>query len=96
MPGLGVHRGRRALGDLDDLLDNRARHRLLLETAYASASLYQRLEIHSLHPHVSAATGACFWSAKANSGQLKSVTLYQGNQAWELDHIKIPECGFKP
>jgi hypothetical protein len=61
MPGLGIHRGRRTLGDFDNLLENGARHGLVLETTYASARLYQRLEIHSLHLHVSSATGAAFW-----------------------------------
>ncbi len=50
MPGLGVHRGRRPLGHLDDLLDGRPGHRLLLEPAHAFACLYQRLEFHSAFP----------------------------------------------
>jgi hypothetical protein len=41
MPGLGIHRGRRTLGDFDNLLENGARHGLVLETTYASARLYQ-------------------------------------------------------
>jgi hypothetical protein len=49
MPGLGVHRRRRALGDLDDVLDDGAGDRLLGEPAHALAGLNQRLEIHPLH-----------------------------------------------
>jgi hypothetical protein len=48
MPGLGVHRRWRALGDPDDLLDHGPRHRLFLESPHASARLYQRLEFHSV------------------------------------------------
>src|SRR5438552_3586496 len=50
MPGLGVHRRRRAFGDLQDFLDHRPRHGLVLETAHALAGLDQRLEFHCLAP----------------------------------------------
>ncbi|MEY9726558.1 hypothetical protein ABIA07_002459 [Bradyrhizobium yuanmingense] len=49
MPGLGVHRRGRALGALDDRLDHRARHRLVLETTHAAARLDQRLEFHPVN-----------------------------------------------
>ena len=47
MPGLGVHRRRRPLGIVDDLLDHRARHRLLLEPAHAAARVDQFLKVHA-------------------------------------------------
>ena len=46
MPGLGVHRRRRAFCNLQDFLDHRPRHGLVLETAHALARLDQRLEFH--------------------------------------------------
>src|SRR5262249_21151124 len=50
MPGLRVHRRRRAFCDLEDLLDHRARDLLLLEAAHTFARLDQRLEFHSSAP----------------------------------------------
>ena len=51
VPGLGVHRRRRALGDLDDIRDDGTGDRLLRKPAHALAGLNQRLEIHPLHSH---------------------------------------------
>ncbi len=50
MPGLGVHRGRRALGAFDDRLDHRARHRLVLETTHAATRRNQRFNSTSRPP----------------------------------------------
>src|ERR1035438_4172566 len=50
MPGLGVHRRRGALGDLDDPPADGARHRLFLEAAHAAAGLHQCLKVHFSHP----------------------------------------------
>jgi hypothetical protein len=50
MPGLGVHRGRRAFCHVDDFLDHGPGHRLLFETTHAFARLYQCLKVHSLAP----------------------------------------------
>ena len=58
VPGLRIHRRRRPLGDLDDLFDNRARHRLGLETAYTSASVYEFFEIHGILKNRVAGKGA--------------------------------------
>lgn len=49
-PGLGVHGGGRALGDLDDLLDHGARDRLLLVPTDTAARPRQGFEIHAVSP----------------------------------------------
>jgi len=50
MPGLGVHRRGRTLGDVEDLLDDLARHRLFAESPHAAPGLHQFLEIHVCAP----------------------------------------------
>src|ERR1044072_1985072 len=67
MPGLGIHRRPRTLGDVDDFLDDGAGNRLLLESAHAPAGLNQRLEVHSLHSvrplHPHGSTPICYAAA---------------------------------
>jgi hypothetical protein len=47
VPGLRVHRRRRAFCDFKDLLDHGAWHRLFLEAAHALAGLHECFEFHS-------------------------------------------------
>jgi hypothetical protein len=65
MPGLRVHRRRRAFCDFDDLLDYRAGDLLLLEAAHTFARLHECFEFHSSAPAILALLFPSSWPGKS-------------------------------